>query len=208
VTERRIEGECPARFAAVGDAFAANFEESRSLREVGASFAATIDGELVIDLWGGHADAARTRPWTRDTIVNVFSTTKAMTALCAHMLVERDELDLDRPVVKYWPEFAQAGKDRVTTRHLLSHTAGLAGIRTPLRPEALCDWKVMTDALAAETPWWPAGTANGYHALTYGYLVGEVLRRITGKTLGTFFREEVAGPLGADFHIGLAPSVD
>ena len=208
MTERRIEGECPARFAAVRDAFAANFEESRSLREVGASFAATIDGELVIDLWGGHADAARTRPWTRDTIVNVFSTTKAMTALCAHMLVERDELDLDRPVVKYWPEFAQAGKDRVTTRHLLSHTAGLAGIRTPLRPEALCDWKVMTDALAAETPWWPAGTANGYHALTYGYLVGEVLRRITGKTLGTFFREEVAAPLGADFHIGLPPSLD
>jgi CubicO group peptidase (beta-lactamase class C family) len=205
VTEPRIEGDCHPRFAAVRDAFAANFAAGL---EVGASFAATVGGEPVVDLWGGFADAARTRPWTRDTIVNVYSTTKAMTALSAHLLVERGELDLDQPVARYWPEFAQAGKERITTRHLLSHSAGLAAVREPLRSRALYDWTRMTEALAAETPWWPPGTANGYHALTYGHLVGEVVRRISGRTLGTFFRDEVAGPLGADFHIGLPASAD
>ncbi|MGH7899665.1 MAG: serine hydrolase domain-containing protein, partial [Candidatus Binatia bacterium] len=205
MSEPSIEGVCPPRFAAVRDAFTANFAAGR---EVGASFAATLDGEVVIDLWGGFADAARTRPWTRDTIVNVFSTTKAMTALSAHLLVERGELDLDQPVARYWPEFAQAGKERITTRHLLSHTAGLAAVRSPLPSGALYDWARMTETLAAETSWWPPGTANGYHALTYGYLVGEVVRRITGRTLGAFFRDEIAGPLAADFHIGLPASAD
>jgi CubicO group peptidase (beta-lactamase class C family) len=200
-----VQGRCARRFAAVRDAFAANFEAGR---EVGASFAATVDGELVVDLWGGFADGARTRAWTEDTIVNVFSTTKAMTAVCAHMLVDRGLLDLDAPVARYWPEFAAAGKAAIAVRQLLSHTAGLPGVTPRLPTEALFDWTRMTAALAAEAPWWPPGSANGYHAMTYGYLVGEVARRILGATLGTFFRREVADPLGADFHIGLAASED
>src|SRR5437773_1365658 len=204
-TAPMIHGHCDPRFLAVRDAFAANFAAGR---EVGASFATTVEGELVVDLWGGYADAATTRPWERETIVNVFSTTKAMTALCAHLLVDRGELDLDAPVARYWPEFAQAGKERITTRHLLTHTAGLAALRRSLPTEALYDWTRMVEALAAETPWWEPGSANGYHAMTYGYLVGEVVRRLTGKTLGRFLRDEVTAPLGADFHIGLAPSED
>ena len=200
-----VDGECARRFAAVRAAFAANFEAGR---EVGASFAATVDGEPVVDLWGGWADAARTRPWERDTIVNVFSTTKAMTALCVHMLVDRGRLALDTPVARHWPEFAQGGKEAVPVHYLLSHRAGLAAIRPPLPIEALYDWRRMVDVLAAEPPWWVPGTASGYHALTFGYLLGEVFRRVSGTTLGRFFRDEVAGPLGADFHIGLAASED
>ena len=200
-----IQGACAPRFAAVRDAFAANFDAGR---EVGASFAVTLDGEPVVDLWAGHADASGTRPWTENTIVNVFSTTKAMTAIVAHMLVDRGLLDVDVPVAYYWPEFATAGKASIPVRQLLSHTAGLAGVTPPLPSEALFDWTRMTDALAAEAPWWTPGTASGYHAMTYGYLVGEVVRRITGRSLGTFFREEVACPLGADFHIGLPASED
>ena len=200
-----IQGDCAPRFGAVRDAFAANFAAGR---EVGASFAATLDGELVVDLWGGHADAARTRPWERDTIVNVFSTTKAMTALCAHMLVDRGRLDVDVPVACYWPEFARSGKEAITARQLLSHTAGLAAIREPLPIDALYDWERMVGVLAAETPWWEPGSTSGYHALTYGHLVGELIRRLSGATVGTFFRDQVSGPLGADFHIGLAASED
>jgi CubicO group peptidase (beta-lactamase class C family) len=200
-----IHGTCDPRFAAVRDAFAANFEAGR---EVGASFAATVDGKPVVDLWAGHADAARLRPWERDTVVNVFSTTKAMAALCAHLLVERGLLDVDAPVARYWPEFAQAGKGCMPVRYLLSHTAGLAALRPSLPSEALYDWSRMTGALAAETPWWEPGSASGYHALTYGYLVGEVVRRIAGRTLGALFRQDVARPLGADFHIGLAAVED
>jgi CubicO group peptidase (beta-lactamase class C family) len=200
-----IQGTCVPRFDAVREAFAANFAAGR---EIGASFAVTLDGEPVVDLWAGHADVARSRAWARDTIVNVFSTTKAMTATCAHMLVDRGLLDVDAPVVRYWPEFAAAGKGGIPVRHLLSHTAGLPGISTQLSTEALFDWERMTAALAAETPWWTPGTANGYHAVTFGHLVGEVARRILGCSLGTFFRDEVARPLGADFHIGLPESED
>ena len=200
-----IQGTCAPRFAGIRDAFAANFDAGR---EVGASFAVTLEGEPVVDLWAGHADAAGTRPWTEDTIVNVFSTTKAMTATVAHMLVDRGLLDVDAPVARYWPEFAAAGKGSMPVRQLLSHTAGLAGLTPPLPLEALFDWARMTDALAAEAPWWTPGTASGYHAVTYGYLVGEVVRRISGTTLGAFFRDEVARPLGADFHIGLPASED
>jgi len=200
-----VEGTCAPRFAAVREAFAANFEAGR---EVGASFAATLDGEPIIDLWGGHADAARSRPWERDTIVNVFSTTKAMTALVAHMCVDRGLLDLDAPVARYWPEFAAAGKGAIPVRQVMSHTAGLAGLTPCLLTEALFDWTRMTDALAAEAPWWPPGSRSGYHAMTFGYLVGELVRRVTGVTLGTFFRDEVARRLGADFHIGLPASED
>jgi CubicO group peptidase (beta-lactamase class C family) len=200
-----IHGHCDPRFAAVRDTFAENFTSGA---EVGASFAATVGGEMVVDLWAGHADAARTRPWERDTIVNVFSTTKAMAALCAHVLADRGLLDFDAPVARYWPEFAQCGKERMPVRWLLSHQAGLAAIRQPLPLEALFDWERMTSALANETPWWTPGTSNGYHAITYGYLVGEVVRRIAGQSLGTFFREQVARPLGADFHIGLPATED
>src|SRR5262245_40758050 len=200
-----IDGQCDPRFAAVRDTFAAAFEAGR---EVGASFAATVDGRPVVDLWGGFADAARTRPWQRDTIVNVFSTTKAMTALVAHMLADRGALDLDAPVTRYWPEFAAAGKESIPVHYLLSHRSGLAALRAQLPVEALWDWRRMTDALAAQAPWWEPGSASGYHAMTYGYLVGEVVRRAAGTTVGAFFRDEVATPLGADFHIGIAADED
>jgi CubicO group peptidase (beta-lactamase class C family) len=200
-----IDGQCDPRFAAVRETFAASFEAGR---EVGASFAATVDGRTVVDLWGGHADAARTRPWERDTIVNVFSTTKAMTALCAHILVDRGMLDLDASVARYWPEFAVAGKETIPVRMLLSHTAGLAAIRERISLETLYDWDRYVAAIAAQAPWWEPGTANGYHAVTFGHLVGELIRRTSGKSVGQFLRDEVTGPLGADFHIGLPASED
>ena len=195
-----IHGVCDDRFAAVRAAFQANFDAGR---DVGASFAVTLDGETVVDLWGGHADEARTRPWERDTIVNVYSTTKTMTALCALILADRGDLDFYAPVAKYWPEFAQNGKGAIEVRHLMSHSSGLSGWDEPLTVEDLYDWEKVTSLLAAQAPWWEPGTASGYHSLTQGYLVGEVVRRITGRSLGTFFREEIAVPLGADFHIGL-----
>jgi CubicO group peptidase (beta-lactamase class C family) len=196
-----IHGNCAERFSAIRDAFAKNFEEGR---EVGASFAATINGEYVVDIWAGYADEACTHPWERDTIVNVYSTTKVMAALCTHMLVDRGQLDLDAPVAQYWPEFAQAGKEKIPVRYLLSHQSGLAGIVEPITAEGLYDWDHVVGLLAAQEPLWEPGKHSGYHSLTFGHLLGEVLRRITGKTMGEFFREEVAEPLGADFHIGLA----
>ena len=196
----QIHGHCDQRFATVMEEFAKNFDADL---EVGASLAATIDGKFVVDIWAGYADAARTRPWDRDTIVNVYSTTKPMTALCALMLVDRGLLDLDAPVARYWPEFAAGGKENIPVRYLLSHQAGLAAIDEPLPKEAFFDWDRMTAALAAQKPLWEPGTQSGYHARTFGWLVGEVVKRVTGKTLGTFFQEEVAAPLNADFHIGL-----
>lgn len=190
---------------AVKDAFAKNFEAGL---ETGASFAVTIDGEYVVDLWGGYSDAAETTPWEQDTITNVYSTVKVMTALCALILVDRGQLDLDSPVADYWPEFAQAGKDKVLVRWLLSHSAGLSGFNEPLPLEALYDWNRIVQILARQEPWWDPGTRSGYHMVTFGYLVGELVRRISGKSLGTFFRDEVAVPLGADFHIGLAQEHD
>jgi CubicO group peptidase (beta-lactamase class C family) len=187
----------------------AAFEENlASGADVGASFCATVEGETVVDLWGGFADPARTRPWERDTIVNVYSTTKTMTALCALILADRGELDFDAPVARYWPEFAANGKAGVKVSHLLAHAAGLSGWKEKITTEDLYDWEKATALLAAQAPYWEPGTKPGYHALTQGYLVGEVVRRITGKSLGTFFREEVAEPLGADFHIGLPASED
>ncbi len=198
-SEVRVQGECEPRFDRVREAFDRNFTQG----EVGAALAVTIDGRPVIDLWGGDADAARTRPWERDTIVNVYSTTKGMTAICANRLIEAGRLDLDAPVAAYWPEFAQAGKERLPARYLLTHQAGLAAISAPVPPEKRYDWQFMTSALAAQKPWWEPGTQHGYHALTFGYLVGELVRRIDGRTLGTYFREEIAEPLDVDFHIGL-----
>ena len=199
----QIRGECAERFGVVSEAFAKSFAAGR---EVGASFAASVDGEVVVDLWGGYEDVARTRPWRQDTLVNVFSTTKAMAALCLHMLADRGKLDLEAPVARYWPEFAQGGKQLLPVHWLLSHRAGLAALRRPLPTEALFDWQRMTDTLAAETPWWEPGTQHGYHALTYGHLVGEVFRRVEGRSVGTYFRDELARPLGLDFWIGTPAS--
>jgi len=200
-----IQGQCDQRFSSVKEAFARNFESGL---EVGASFAATIDGKFVVDIWGGYADAALTRPWEQDTIVNVYSTTKVMTAICAHMLIDRGQLDVDAPVAKYWPEFAQAGKDQIPVRYLLSHQSGIAGIDEPVTMEDLYEWDRMIKLLEKQKPWWEPGKHCGYHAITFGHLVGELVRRITGKTLGTFFREEVAIPLNADFHISFSAEHD
>jgi CubicO group peptidase (beta-lactamase class C family) len=197
-----IFGYCHGSFAPVREAFEKNFKERN---EVGASVAVSVEGELVVDLWGGYRDAASTLPWEKDTIVNVYSTTKTMAALCALILADRGELDLYAPVSRYWPEYAQNGKAATEVRHFLSHSAGLSGMDEPLAEEDLYDWERMVDALARQAPWWEPGTASGYHALTQGYLIGEVVRRITGRTLGRFFADEVAAPLQADFHIGIGP---
>jgi CubicO group peptidase (beta-lactamase class C family) len=200
-----VAGFAGDRFASVREAFAANLERGA---DVGASFTATLEGETVVDLWGGWADEARTRPWARDTIVNVYSITKTMTALTALLLADRGELDFDAPVAKYWPEFAAAGKAGVKVSHLMSHSAGLAGWREKITLQDLYDWDKVTALLAAQEPYWEPGTAVGYHGVTQGFLVGEVVRRITGRSLGTVFRGEIALPLGADFHIGLAAEHD
>ncbi len=187
-------------YEAVRDAFAGNFA---ARGELGAGVAVVAHGKPVVSLWAGWADEARTRPWQRDTLVHVWSTTKAMTALCVHILMDRGELDPDAPVARYWPEFAAAGKAGIPLRWVLSHRAGLAGLDVPVSVSDLLDWEKMTSLLAAQKPLWEPGTASGYHAITFGYLAGEVVRRVTGQSLGQFFAAEVAGPLSADFHIGL-----
>lgn len=176
--------------------------------DVGSSFCATIEGKTVVDIWGGHADEAKTRPWQKDTIINVYSTTKTMTALTALLLADRGELDFEAPVSRYWPEFAANGKADVKVSHLMSHSAGLSGWKEPITEADLYDWEKATALLAAQAPYWEPGTKSGYHALTQGYLVGEVIRRVAGKSVGTVFREEFAEPMGADFHIGLPASED
>jgi CubicO group peptidase (beta-lactamase class C family) len=204
-TALEVHGICDARFAPVRDVLSENF---RRFGEVGASLAVMVDGRMVVDLWAGHADAAQTRPWESNTIVNAWSTTKGIVATCAHRLVDQGKIDLDAPVAKYWPEFAQAGKAEIPVRYLLSHQAGLPAIRKPLPLGSAFDWNMMTEALAEEEPWWEPGTKHGYHAFTFGWLVGEVMRRVTGQTVGTYFRKEIAEPLGLDFHIGLAATHD
>ncbi len=201
----QLSGSCDERFLAVRRAFEANFE--RGL-DVGASVAVYLDGEPVVDLWGGFLDESRQEPWLEDTIINVWSTTKTMTALCALMLADAGELDFAAPVARYWPEFADAGKEAVEVRHLMGHTAGLPGWSEPMAVEDLYDWEKATSLLAAQEPWWPPGSASGYHAVTQGYLVGEVVRRVSGRSVGRFFAEEIAGPLGADFYIGTPPEAD
>src|SRR3984893_17813611 len=181
-----IDGHCDPRFTAVREAFFRNFTERR---DVGAAACVCLDGERVVDCWGGHADAARTRLWTADTIVSVASTTKGMVALCAHMLAERGKLDLDAPVARYWPEFAQAGKQDIPVRWLLSHRAGLPAIRPTLPARALSGWSAMTAGLAESAPWWTPGRQLGYHAITCGLLVGEVLRVVDGRSVGAFLRD-------------------
>ena len=200
-----IHGFYEPQFERVKNAFLQNFEEGL---ELGASCAVIIDGRYVVDIWAGYKDIAKTTPWEKDTIVHVFSCTKVMTALCVHILVDRGLIDVEQPVAKYWPEFAQNGKEKLPVKYLMSHSAGLLGWDIQLTQEDSYDWNKVTNLLAAQKPFWEPGTQCGYHALTFGYLLGELVRRVTGKSLGTFFREEVAEPLGADFHIGLPEEHD
>lgn len=191
------QGTCDPRFDAVRQAFENNFEKGL---DVGASVAVTLDGEFVVDLWGGAKDAARTTRWQKDTIAWLASTTKTALALSALVLADRGDLNVDVPVTHYWPEFS--AKD-VLVRHCLGHTAGMPGWNEQIRFEDLADWEKLTSLLARQTPWWQPGTDSGYHGLTQGYLVGEVVRRIAGMSVGQFFAREIAAPLGIDFHIGL-----
>ncbi len=195
-----INGTCAAGFGPVRDAFAANFAERD---EIGASVAVAVRGEPVVNLWAGWADPGRTREWQQDTLTNVWSTTKAMTSLCAHILMDRGELDPDAPVARYWPEFAAAGKSGILVRQVMSHQSGLTGLLVPATVSDYYDWDKTTSRLAAQEPLFPPGSTSGYQAITFGYLVGEVIRRITGQSCGAFFATEIAGPLGADFFIGL-----
>jgi len=194
-----IHGTCDPKFAPVKAAFEANFEHQS---EIGASVAITHEGEFVVDLWGGHLKADKQAEWAENTIINVWSSTKTMAAMSLLLLADRGEIDLHERAAKYWPEFGAAGKSDVEVRHFLSHTVGLSGMDTPVEGDALYDWDWMTSELAAQAPWWEPGTQSGYHAITQGYLIGEIVRRVTGQSLGTFFKSEIADPLEADFHIG------
>jgi CubicO group peptidase (beta-lactamase class C family) len=193
-----IHGSCDDRFEGVRQALAQQLDGE----ELGASIAVDLDGETVVDIWGGYRDEERTTPWTEDTIVNVWSTTKTVLSLAALILVERGELDVDAPVGDYWPEFCAKGKKNVLVRHLMSHTSGVSGWDQPFSIKDMYDWETSTERLAQQAPWWEPGTASGYHANNQGHLVGEVIRRITNKSFKQFVADEIAGPLGADFQIG------
>jgi CubicO group peptidase (beta-lactamase class C family) len=201
--EIHIHGSCAPGYEPVREAFAANFAERG---EIGASVAVAAEGRPVVNMWAGWADPDLTIQWREDTLTNVWSTTKAMTSLCAHVLMDRGELDPDAPVARYWPEFAAGGKADIPVRWIMSHRSGLSGLTVPVSVQDYYDWDKITALLADQEPLWEPGTASGYHAMTFGYLVGEVVRRIGGQSIGRFFGSEIAGPLGADFHIGLAES--
>jgi CubicO group peptidase (beta-lactamase class C family) len=198
-----LRGKCDDRFESVRTALAWNLDSGS---ELGVSLVVDIDGDIVVDLWGGFSDEGRTIPWSEHTITNVWSSTKPVTSLAALMLVDRGELDVDDPVARYWPEFAAQGKQDILVRHVMSHSSGVSGLEQPAAADDLYDWAAATSRMAAQAPWWPPGTASGYHALNYGHLVGELVRRISGKTLKQFVAEEIAAPLGADFQIGAAES--
>ena len=199
------DGTCKPGFERVAEAFEKNFAEHG---EVGASVCLTVGGETVVDLWGGVADPKTGAAWKKDTVGIVFSCTKGATALCAHVLASRGKLDLEAPVSELWPEFAQAGKERVTTRMMLDHSAGVPALRDKVKDSGPYEWDYMTGRLAAEAPFWEPGTRNGYHGFTFGWTVGEMVRRASGRSLGTFFRDEIAGPLGLDFWIGLPEAIE
>ena len=199
----QIQGTNTDKFQGVRDTFQKTFDEGKN---VGASVCVIHNGEVVVDIWGGHRDLEKTTPWTEDTLVNVWSTTKTMTFLVGLMLHSRGELDFDAPVAKYWPEFAANGKADIQVRNLFSHTAGLSGWEAPLKGEDLANWELSTSALAEQAPWWSDRTKSGYHAVSQGHLIGEVVRRITGTTIGQFLKSEVSDVLGADFFIGLPES--
>jgi len=200
-----IDGFCEPAFQAVADEFERNFSERG---EVGASVCLTLGGKTVVDLWGGMANPEENIPWEKDTLVIVFSCTKGATALCANILVSRGLLELEAPVARYWPEFARNGKENATVHMMLDHSVGVPAWRQPLRPDGHTDWEYMVRTLAEEAPWWEPGTRNGYHMLSFGWTVGELVRRVSGKPLGTFFRDEVTGPLGIEFYIGAPEEVE
>ena len=198
-----INGSCDDKFLEAKEIFTNSI---KSGFELGASIAIEIEGQKVIDLWGGVDDPNDSSPWKEDTLVNVFSTTKGIAAICLLQLVEQGKLDLDAPVSKYWPEFGQSGKDSIPVRFLFCHKSGLCGVKEPLEKGAFCNWDLICDSLASQKPFWEPGIAHGYHAITYGHLVGEVLRRIDGRTIGQYFKKEIAEPLDLDFWIGLPDS--
>lgn len=198
-----VHGSFDDRFDRTIEQFAENF---RTGADLGASFALSSEGEMVVDIWAGFTDAEKTRPWQADTIVNVFSSTKTVSFLCALVLSDRGELNFDAPVADYWPEFAASGKQDIPVWHLMNHAAGLSGLDKDTVTADFYDWDKMTGLLAEQAPWWEPGTATGYHALTQGWLIGEVVRRITGQSIGQFLQDEIAGPLGADFFIGVPDS--
>ncbi|MEH6583090.1 MAG: serine hydrolase domain-containing protein [Halioglobus sp.] len=195
-----ISGYCDERFTDVRRIFAESLVQSA---EGGASFSACWQGNLVVNLWGGTRDRSQTLPWQQDTLVNVFSATKGITALCAHRLIEQGVLDLESPVGQYWPAFSSKGKRDISVRMILNHRSGLSAFREEIPAEAIYDWGAMVSALEREEPWWVPGTKQGYQAFTFGWLIGELIRRVSGKSVGQYFRDEIAEPLGLDFHIGL-----
>ena len=192
-------------FESVRDAFAANLSDRD---ELGAAVCVTVDGETVVDLWGGVADAEGDRDWEHDTRVVVYSCTKGATALCGHVLADRGHLDLDALVGEYWPEFASNGAEAAVVSMLLDHSIGVPALTAQLQPGDMYDWDTMCDHLARQTPWWTPGTRNGYHLITFGWLVGELVRRVDGRDLGSFFRDEVATPLELEFDIGLPEALE
>ncbi|NQV69813.1 MAG: beta-lactamase family protein [Pseudohongiella sp.] len=200
INSSELKGHCDNRFARVIDVLEENLSSGDDL---GASFAMTLDGEMVVDLWGGYLDEEKTLPWQEDSIVNVYSTTKTMSFLCALILADRGLLDFDKPVVDYWPEFAQNGKEEVLVWHIMDHAAGLSGMDEQMTSDDLYDWNKITSLLGAQAPWWKPGSGTAYHALTQGYLIGELVSRITGQSIGQFFHQQVATPLDADFFIGV-----
>lgn len=196
-----IAGSCAPKFAGVRDAFVRNFTHGN---EVGAAVTVWVEGDLVVNLWGGWADAARTRPWQESTLTTVLSGTKGLTSTCVHQLADRGEVDLHEPIARYWPEFGRAGKEDISLAMVMSHRSGVIGPRTPMTWQQVTDWDFVCQELAAAEPWWEPGTAQGYHMTTFGFIVGEVFRRVTGRTIGQYLRAEIAEPLGADVHIGLS----
>ncbi len=209
-SELVISGTTAPGFEGVRYEFANNFLHRH---ELGASLAVIRGNEVLVDLWGGWMNRDKQQPWEPDSIVNVWSTTKGLVALAAHILIDRAELDLDAPVARYWPDFAQSGKSQITVKHLLSHRSGLAAWRKPISEEEIHDWAMLCDLLAAQSPWWEPGTTSGYHALTFGHLVGELVRKVDGRSIDVFIREEISQPLGAhsvsgDFFVGTQPQDD
>lgn len=204
MSDLKIDGTCDAHFAPVREAFAKNFE---TIGELGASVAVSVDGLAVVDLWAGKADPAG-RPWQRDTIANVYSTTKGVAALCVLRLAERGLVDLDATMEKYWPEFGAEGKASLTVRQCMAHRAGVPAVREPMPDAAMFDPPRLAAAMAAEAPWWEPGAQHGYHALSYGWFAYELVRRLDGRDFSTFVREELAGPLGIDLFVGLPASED
>ena len=200
MTDHLSNGHCNEHFLSVRDAFEQNFSEGS---EIGACTALVIDGELVVDLWAGFADVERTRPWREDTIVQVSSSSKTIGSLCGLMLIDRDLIELDEPIATYWPEFAAAGKQSIPVRYIFCHATGLAGIDGFPDASVYEDTNEVTRRLAAQEPWWEPGTRTGYHGMTYNYLINELIRRTDGRSLPEFFHEEIANPLGIDFHFGL-----